>query len=89
MNQKVPKTFVSGLKKQIKQTFTNFQFPSKFNIYFGGGSPNLLSINQLKEIIPEEFILKLLNLSSWSMFVFFLVFAGAKISGLGIKLMKE
>ena len=44
---------------------------------------------QLKEIIPEEFILKLLNLSSWSLFVFILIFAGGKISGLGIKLMKD
>ena len=44
---------------------------------------------QLKEIIPEEFILKLLNLSSWSLVVFILIFAGGKISGLGIKLMKD
>ena len=44
---------------------------------------------QLKEIIPEEFILKLLNLSSWSLFVFILIFAGSKISGLGIKLLKN
>lgn len=44
---------------------------------------------QLKEIVPEEFTLKLLNLSSWSMLVFILIFAGGKISGLGIKLMKD
>ncbi|MCK4891929.1 MAG: hypothetical protein KAS78_04630 [Candidatus Pacebacteria bacterium] len=44
---------------------------------------------QIKKIIPEEFILKLLNLSSWSLFVFILIFAGGKISGLGIKLMKD
>ena len=51
VNQKVPEVFVSALKKQIRQTYTNFQLPSKLNIYFGGGSPNLLSIDQLKEII--------------------------------------
>jgi len=45
--------------------------------------------NQIKEIIPEEFVLKLLNLSSWSLFIFILVFAGGKISGLGIKLIKS
>ena len=45
--------------------------------------------NQLREIIPTEFILKLLNLSSWSMFVFILIFAGSKISVLGIKLLKD
>ncbi|MCK5332604.1 hypothetical protein KAJ41_01935 [Candidatus Parcubacteria bacterium] len=43
----------------------------------------------LKEIIPQEFIIKLLNLSSWSIFVFILIFAGGKISGLGIKLLKD
>ena len=45
--------------------------------------------NQLKEIIPVEFILKLLNLSSWSLFMFILIFAGSKISILGIKLLKD
>ena len=45
--------------------------------------------NQLKEIIPVGFILKLLNLSSWSLFMFILIFAGSKISMLGIKLLKD
>jgi len=45
--------------------------------------------NQMKEIIPTEFILKLLNLSSWFLFVFILIFSGSKISSLGIKLLKE
>jgi hypothetical protein len=44
---------------------------------------------QLKEMIPEEFTLKILNLSSWSMLVFILIFAGSKIAALGIKLIKE
>ncbi|MCK4918756.1 MAG: hypothetical protein KAS01_00015 [Candidatus Pacebacteria bacterium] len=43
----------------------------------------------LKDIIPQEFIIKLLNLSSWSLFIFILIFAGGKISGLGIKLLKD
>ena len=45
--------------------------------------------SQLKEIIPVGFILKLLNLSSWSLFMFILIFAGSKISILGIKLLKD
>jgi len=43
----------------------------------------------LGDIIPQEFIIKLLNLSSWSLFIFILIFAGGKISGLGIKLLKN
>ncbi len=43
----------------------------------------------LKDIMPQEFIIKLLNLSSWSLFIFILIFAGGKISGLGIKLLKN
>ncbi|MCK5491145.1 MAG: hypothetical protein KAI67_04855 [Candidatus Pacebacteria bacterium] len=45
--------------------------------------------NLFKDIIPQEFIIKFLNLSSWSIFIFILIFAGGKISGLGIKLLKN
>jgi len=45
--------------------------------------------SQIKEVIPEEFILKILNLFSWSLLSFILIFAGSKISGLGIELMKD
>ena len=43
---------------------------------------------QLKEMFPAEILPKLLNLISWSIFAGILIFAGAKISGLGIKLIK-
>ena len=45
--------------------------------------------SQVKEVIPEEFILKILNLFSWSLLAFILIFAGSKISGLGIELTKD
>lgn len=45
--------------------------------------------SQIKEVIPEEFILKILNLFSWSLLAFILIFAGSKISGLGIELTKD
>jgi hypothetical protein len=43
---------------------------------------------QLKSLIPPDFLPKLLNLISWSIFASLLIFAGAKISSLGIKLTK-
>lgn len=43
---------------------------------------------QIKEIIPPEFLSKLLNLISWSIFAGILIFGGSKISGIGIKLIK-
>jgi len=44
---------------------------------------------KLGEIFPTEFLLKLLNLISFSIFVGILIFAGSQISNLGIKLIKR
>jgi len=44
---------------------------------------------QLKGLIPSDFITKTLNLTVWSMLAFILMSGGSKISGLGIKLIKE
>jgi len=42
---------------------------------------------QLKGMLPVGSIATLLNLASWSVFAGILVFGGAQISGLGIKLL--
>lgn len=44
---------------------------------------------QVKNIIPPEIINKLLNLISWSIFAGILVFAGSRVSGIGIRLMQK
>lgn len=44
---------------------------------------------QLKGIISPDFMPKILNLVAWSIFTFILIFGGAQISGLGIKLIKK
>lgn len=44
---------------------------------------------QIKGILPESILLRLLNLISWSIFAGILIFAGTQISGLGIKLLKK
>lgn len=44
---------------------------------------------QIKEIIPSEVLSKLLNLIAWMMLAGILVFGGGKISGIGIRLIKE
>jgi len=44
---------------------------------------------KLREIFPTEFLSKLLNLISFSIFVGILIFAGSQISSLGIKLIKK
>jgi len=43
---------------------------------------------QLEKMPPSDFVVKLLNLISWSIFATFLIYAGGKISELGIKLLK-
>jgi len=43
---------------------------------------------QLKGLLPEDFLPKILNLIVWSMLAGILIFGGSQISGLGIKLLK-
>ncbi len=45
--------------------------------------------DQLEEFIPSSSIVGLLNLLAWSVFSGILIFGGAQISGLGIKLIKN
>jgi hypothetical protein len=44
---------------------------------------------QLRGLLPVDFLPKLLNLSAWSIFAGISIFAGSQISGLGIKLIKD
>ena len=44
---------------------------------------------QLKEFLPPDFLPTLFNLIAWSIFASILILAGAQISGLGIKLIKQ
>jgi len=44
---------------------------------------------QIKSVVPTEELLRLLNLISWSLFAGILIFGGARISELGIKLIKK
>jgi hypothetical protein len=43
---------------------------------------------QLRGLIPVDSITTLLNLITWSIFAGILIFAGAQIAGLGVKLIK-
>lgn len=43
---------------------------------------------EIKEMIPSEFLSRLFNLISWSILAGILIFGGSKISGVGIKLIK-
>jgi len=40
-------------------------------------------------LLPLNFMPKILNLISWSLFVGIAIFGGSRISGLGLKLLKE
>ena len=44
---------------------------------------------QLKNILPIDFLPQLFNLIAWSIFAGISIFAGTQISGLGIKLIKK
>jgi hypothetical protein len=44
---------------------------------------------QLDRLLPSEFIAKTFNLISWSIFMFILIYAGSKISVVGIGLINR
>jgi len=45
--------------------------------------------DQLKELIPMDTIPKLLNLSIWAILAGILIFGGAQVSNLGVKLIRK
>lgn len=46
-----------------------------------------LFAEQLENILPADTIPKILNISMWSLFAGLLLFGGAQISGIGVKLL--
>ncbi len=51
VKRSVPELYAQGLIRQVEMLATQVQMPSQFNVHFGGGSPNLLSIGQLQRIV--------------------------------------
>ncbi len=83
----------------LLKTFHYFQgnepFPQVFFEEVTPASPkaenflNDMVQEQLSSFISKESILNLLNITVYSLFAFILIFGGAKISEIGIKLLKE
>jgi len=44
---------------------------------------------QLQQALPAGFIARIMNLASWSILAFILIFGGGQISSLGIRLIKQ
>ena len=83
----VPEFFKFEEKKATAPTTQNGQIPT---------SPEALQQEigkmlgeQLKGLLPEGFLPKILNLFVWSMLAGILIFGGGQISGLGIKLLRS
>lgn len=49
---------------------------------------NMAVQNQLKQVLSPAAVTKLLNLSSWSLLAFILIWAGSAMSKIGVKLVK-
>lgn len=43
---------------------------------------------QLSQMIPRDTVTKLLNLIAWSIFAGILIFAGSKVAGIGVSLLR-
>lgn len=54
VSQGVGDEYVDGLVSQISRISSEMASPPReFNVYFGGGSPNLLSLRQMEKILEE------------------------------------
>ncbi len=75
---------------EAPQVFTTEQGESV--LPSGGGGPQeqleRTIQEQLRGILPTDSIFTLLNLAAWSIFAGILIFGGAQVSSLGIKLIK-
>lgn len=71
-------------KNQAPEIFTI----EKKNVVSPSGQIEQLLQEQLRGILPTDSIPKLFNLISWSVLAGILIFGGAQISGMGIKLLR-
>ena len=78
-NRQVPEIFKESTEKQGSAgTFTGTQVEEQMRNMLG---------EQIGNLIPVGSMTKTLNLASWSIFMFILIYAGGKISNIGIRLL--
>jgi len=78
-----PPTLFSFQTAKIEETKNEAQTPEEMQAEL---AKDILA-KQLKEMIPADYLQKIFNLVTWSIFIGILVFIGSNISGLGIKLL--
>lgn len=83
--EEIPQVFKEGVEKETEQVQS--QSPQNFQEQIQQTMQQALR-EQLSQILPQGTIIKLLNLTCWTVLAFIFIFAGSQISGLGIKLLK-
>jgi len=80
-------------QKQFPQIFAEPKIETSVQSPTGMIDPQELARGIIKEqlgnMMPANSVSELLNLSSWILFASFLVYAGAKVTGIGIDLLKS
>ena len=80
-------------QKQFPQIFAEPKIETSVQSPTGMIDPQELASGIIKEqlgnMMPANSVSELLNLSSWILFASFLVYAGAKVTGIGIDLLKS
>lgn len=72
----------------LVQKDTTLEEETKENLKLEEQVENILT-EKIREIFPTEFLVRLLNLGSWTLLASILIFAGNQIAGLGIKLLRQ
>ena len=85
MGKRLPPEIFKAQEKQVTDQATGktMGFQAQIQQQIQG-----IMASQIQGMIPADSLPKLLNLSSWSIFIFILLSAATRIFGLGIKLFK-
>lgn len=79
-------------QKEFPKVFLNAQTTEINNVSSGNAIQDQIGNivkDQIKQMIPENTVTQLLNISSWIMFASFMLWAGGKLVGMGSDFLKK
>ncbi len=79
-------------QKEFPKVFLNIQTDTTNSVSTGNIAQDQIGSivkNQISQLIPENTVTQLLNMTSWITFASFLLWAGGKLFGMGSDLLKK
>jgi hypothetical protein len=79
-------------QKEFPKVFVDTQISTTNSVSTGTGIQDQIGSivkDQIKQMIPENTVTQLLNITSWIMFASFMLWAGGKLVGMGSDFLKK